>query len=125
MLLALLVGGALSLTGATLQVLFRNPLAEPWTLGVSGGAASGHSWPRRFPPLHARSGPLTSTQALALLGRGRCHGDRLALRPARRRDDDAHAAAGRRDDQHHLGRPDDAADLLRFARSSSSRSIAG
>ena len=50
-LLALLVGGMLSLTGATLQVLFRNPLAEPWTLGVAGGAAVWGPFSRRRSPL--------------------------------------------------------------------------
>lgn len=39
--LALLVGGALGLAGAVLQALLRNPLAEPYLLGVSGGAAVG------------------------------------------------------------------------------------
>jgi iron complex transport system permease protein len=39
--LAALVGGALGLAGAVLQALLRNPLAEPYLLGVSGGAAVG------------------------------------------------------------------------------------
>lgn len=39
--LAILVGGALGLSGAALQGLLRNPLAEPGLLGVSGGAALG------------------------------------------------------------------------------------
>ncbi len=39
--LALLVGGALALAGAVYQALLRNPLAEPFLLGVSGGAAIG------------------------------------------------------------------------------------
>jgi iron complex transport system permease protein len=33
------VGGGLSLAGAVFQALLRNPLAEPYILGVSGGAA--------------------------------------------------------------------------------------
>lgn len=33
------VGGMLALAGALMQVLLRNPLAEPYVLGVSGGAA--------------------------------------------------------------------------------------
>jgi iron complex transport system permease protein len=37
--LAFCVGGLLSLSGALLQVLLRNPLADPYVLGVSGGAA--------------------------------------------------------------------------------------
>lgn len=38
---AALVGGALAVSGATFQALLRNPLAEPYILGVSGGAAVG------------------------------------------------------------------------------------
>ncbi len=40
-LLALLVGGALALTGAVLQGLFRNPMADPGIIGVSSGGALG------------------------------------------------------------------------------------
>ncbi len=40
-LLGLLVGAALSVGGALLQGVFRNPLADPGVLGVSGGAALG------------------------------------------------------------------------------------
>jgi iron complex transport system permease protein len=36
--LAFLVGGALGVSGAALQALVRNPLAEPYLLGISGGA---------------------------------------------------------------------------------------
>src|SRR5262249_14007696 len=39
--LAVLVGGALGLSGAVLQGLTRNPLAEPGLLGVSMGASLG------------------------------------------------------------------------------------
>jgi iron complex transport system permease protein len=39
--LAVLVGAALGLSGAALQGLLRNPLADPGLLGVSGGAALG------------------------------------------------------------------------------------
>lgn len=42
-LLALLCGGALGLAGATLQGVLRNPLADPFTLGISAGAACGAS----------------------------------------------------------------------------------
>jgi iron complex transport system permease protein len=41
LLLAFSVGGALSLTGAVLQGIYRNPLVEPYTLGISGGASMG------------------------------------------------------------------------------------
>ncbi len=40
-LLGLFAGGALAVAGTTFQTLFRNPLAEPYTLGVAGGAALG------------------------------------------------------------------------------------
>ena len=38
---AFAVGGLLALAGVLLQVLLRNPLADPYILGVSGGAAVG------------------------------------------------------------------------------------
>jgi iron complex transport system permease protein len=40
-LLAMLVGAALSVSGAVLQALLRNPLADPYVLGISSGAALG------------------------------------------------------------------------------------
>jgi iron complex transport system permease protein len=40
-LLGLLVGAALASAGTTFQALLRNPLADPYLLGVSGGAALG------------------------------------------------------------------------------------
>jgi iron complex transport system permease protein len=40
-LLAALAGGGLALSGAVFQAVLRNPLAEPYILGVSGGAAIG------------------------------------------------------------------------------------
>jgi iron complex transport system permease protein len=38
---AFAVGALLALAGAMMQVLLRNPLADPYVLGVSGGAAAG------------------------------------------------------------------------------------
>lgn len=40
-LLCIAVGGILGLCGAVMQGLFRNPLADPGIIGVSGGAALG------------------------------------------------------------------------------------
>lgn len=40
-LLGIAVGGALSLSGVILQGVYRNPLVEPYTMGISGGAALG------------------------------------------------------------------------------------
>ncbi|HNJ07726.1 MAG TPA: iron chelate uptake ABC transporter family permease subunit, partial [Plasticicumulans sp.] len=38
---AFVTGGLLALAGALMQVLLRNPLADPYVLGLSGGAAVG------------------------------------------------------------------------------------
>lgn len=40
-LLAALLGGALTVAGVVFQALLRNPLADPYVLGVSGGASIG------------------------------------------------------------------------------------
>jgi iron complex transport system permease protein len=42
-LMALVIGASLAVTGGALQALFRNPLADPYILGVSGGGAMGAS----------------------------------------------------------------------------------
>ncbi|HEX2255004.1 MAG TPA: iron ABC transporter permease [Thermoanaerobaculia bacterium] len=47
-LLALVAGGALAVAGVSFQTLFRNPLAEPYTLGVAAGAALGAVLALRF-----------------------------------------------------------------------------
>jgi iron complex transport system permease protein len=60
---AFAVGGLLAVAGSLMQVLLRNPLADPYVLGLSGGAACGASprscsvsprW-RRRPRLPARA----------------------------------------------------------------------
>lgn len=38
-ILGILVGGTLAIAGATMQGLFRNPLAEPGLIGISSGAS--------------------------------------------------------------------------------------
>ncbi|MFH1715298.1 MAG: iron ABC transporter permease [Elusimicrobiota bacterium] len=40
-ILAILVGASLAVCGCVMQGMLRNPLAEPYTLGISGGAALG------------------------------------------------------------------------------------
>lgn len=47
-----LAGGALAIAGATYQALLRNDLAEPFTLGVAGGASVGALLALNFLPLH-------------------------------------------------------------------------
>ena len=81
-LLGLLAGGALAMAGAALQVIFRNPLAEPWTLGIAGGASLGAFLARVCPFLWLAWGPLNTSQALALLGAAGALG--LVLSLARR-----------------------------------------
>ena len=39
--MAAICGGALAVSGAVLQALLRNPLAEPYILGISAGASTG------------------------------------------------------------------------------------
>ncbi len=67
-LMGLLVGGALATVGAAFQAVLRNPLAEPFTLGVSGGAAVGAALAISIPWLHFAWGPFSPVQLLAILG---------------------------------------------------------
>ena len=77
-LLAAAVGASLAAAGASYQALLRNPLAEPYLLGISNGAAVGtmvalvflaaHEWSR---PVMAFAGALLATLAVYRLARGR------------------------------------------------------
>src|SRR5206468_277285 len=77
-LLAGAVGMCLAAAGAAYQALLRNPLAEPYLLGVSNGAAVGtmmalvffgaHEWSR---PICAFAGALLATMFVYQLARGR------------------------------------------------------
>ncbi|MEO0314988.1 MAG: hypothetical protein RI928_1444 [Pseudomonadota bacterium] len=64
-LAAFSVGALLSLAGALMQLLLRNPLADPYVLGVSGGAAAGAL---SFSLLLPASAAFYSLQSGALLG---------------------------------------------------------
>src|SRR6202790_4311610 len=70
------VGSLLALAGVLLQALFRNPLADPLVLGVSGGAAvgalAGMLFGAGFVALHwyATAGGLSVGFIVLLLGRG-------------------------------------------------------
>jgi iron complex transport system permease protein len=66
--LGLLVGGTLACVGAALQVVLRNPLAEPYTVGVTGGASVGAFLAIMTPGLAFAVGPISSVQLFALLG---------------------------------------------------------
>jgi iron complex transport system permease protein len=76
-LLAALVGAALASSGAVFQASFRNPLVEPYILGVSSGAAFGAALGMvapHFPlsvPLAAFVGALAAVGLVHLLARSR------------------------------------------------------
>lgn len=77
-LLAAAVGASLAAAGASYQALLRNPLAEPYLLGISNGAAVGtmlalvllgsNEWAR---PLMAFAGALAATFVVYRLALGR------------------------------------------------------
>ena len=69
-LLAFLVGGSLALVGSVFQVILRNPLATPYTLGVTGGGALGAVIAILTPGLSVTWGPFSSVQLTALGGAG-------------------------------------------------------
>jgi iron complex transport system permease protein len=67
-LLGLLAGGALGLAGAAFQVLLRNPLATPYTLGVASAGALTAAVSMVWPVFGATLGPFSATQGAALAG---------------------------------------------------------
>lgn len=91
--LAVAVGGALALAGAVYQGILRNPLADPFTLGVSTGAAFGasaaiilgiggiHLLSLSALPAAAFAGAMLALYLVYLLGRidGRLHTTTLVL----------------------------------------------
>jgi iron complex transport system permease protein len=86
--LGLAVGAALAVSGASYQSLLRNPLAEPYLLGVSNGAAIGTMFALVFfqnfafsRPLMAFAGAMLSTFAVYSIARSRAgmSVERLAL----------------------------------------------
>ena len=75
-LLGILVGAALSVAGASFQALLRNPLADPYVLGVSSGAALGSILAiilapglALVTPLGAFLGAIATISAVYFLGR--------------------------------------------------------
>ena len=86
-LVAALVGATLAVAGVTFQTLLRNPLADPFILGVSGGAACGAAVSSAFGlarvpglvPLVAFAGACAATAAVFLLARRRGHTDPTRL----------------------------------------------
>ena len=88
-LAGMLIGATLAVAGVTFQTLLRNPLADPFILGVSGGAACGAAVASAFGlarvpglvPLIAFAGACGATGAVFLLARrhGRTDATRLLL----------------------------------------------
>ncbi len=86
-LLAAVIGATLAVAGVSFQTLLRNPLADPFILGVSGGAAAGAAvasalrW-SRIPGVVegvAFAGAIGATAAVFLLARRRDHTDPTRL----------------------------------------------
>jgi iron complex transport system permease protein len=61
-----LVGASLAVSGATLQNVFKNPLAEPYLLGISAGGALGAALSKVLPEISI--GAFDSTTLLAFVG---------------------------------------------------------
>src|SRR2546430_2487373 len=86
-LLAALIGATLAVAGLTFQTLLRNPLADPFILGVSGGAACGAAIATALGlaaipgvvPLVAFGGACAATGAVFLLARRREYTDPTRL----------------------------------------------
>ncbi|BAL22959.1 iron ABC transporter permease [Azoarcus sp. KH32C] len=70
-------GGLLALAGALMQVLLRNPLADPYVLGISGGAAVGAllAMLLGLAPWVVDGGAFAGALAATLLVFGLAHGD--------------------------------------------------
>jgi len=85
--LSALVGCCLAVAGAALQALLKNPLADPFLLGTSGGAAAGAAFAAvaglspLVSPAAAFAGAVASSVAVAALARrgGRLDLQRLLL----------------------------------------------
>lgn len=82
LLAGILVGASLATSGATLQNIFRNPLAEPYLLGISAGGALGATLSKVLPganflsqsnfdltTLFAFAGALAASFAIYILGK--------------------------------------------------------
>ncbi len=83
-LLAALVGASLALAGVAMQAVLRNDLADPWVLGLSGGATVGAvvslALAPGLPPGPAAAVGASGAAALVrVLARGPYHPSRLLL----------------------------------------------
>jgi iron complex transport system permease protein len=86
-IVAALIGATLAVAGVTFQTLLRNPLADPFILGVSGGAACGAAVVTAFGlarvpglvPVVAFAGACGATAAVFLVARRRGRTDTTRL----------------------------------------------
>ncbi len=69
-LLAFFAGSALAVVGNTFQVILRNPLATPYTLGVTGGSSVGAYLAIAFPAVASMLGKVGSVQLMSMAGAG-------------------------------------------------------
>ena len=69
-ILAFLTGATLAVVGNTFQIILRNPLASPYTLGVTGGASVGAYLAIAFPVLNFTVGCFSSVQLVSISGAG-------------------------------------------------------
>jgi iron complex transport system permease protein len=67
-LLAFLTGAVLAVAGNTFQIILRNPLATPYTLGITGGASLGAYLAIAFPVLNFSISKAGSVQLFAIAG---------------------------------------------------------
>jgi len=76
-LAGLACGGLLALAGTLMQVLLKNPLADPYVLGISGGASVGALAAMLFglPLVLLHAGAFAGALATMLLVFGLAHGD--------------------------------------------------
>lgn len=85
--LAAVIGATLGIAGVTFQTILRNPLADPFILGVSGGAACGAAIATALGlgavpgvvPAIAFAGACAATLAVFILARRRDHTDPVRL----------------------------------------------
>lgn len=74
-MMGLLVGASLGISGAAYQGIFRNPLADPYLMGVASGGACGATiavmgqWPQPWIPLAGFVGACISVAATLLLAK--------------------------------------------------------
>lgn len=83
-LLAAIVGASLAVAGVAMQALLHNVLAEPYVLGLSGGASAGAVaslalWPALPPGLAAAAGATSAAVLVRALSRGAYEPSRLLL----------------------------------------------